>query len=76
MRLEGLGKLKKLNYLQGQSVFHLNNVNIVGFYYLFNYATCFRSYGHLQVFLLLNFECNVVFSAQPLHRIITLVTNL
>jgi hypothetical protein len=32
---------------QGESVFRLHNVNIVGFYYLFNCATCS---GHTTIF--------------------------
>jgi hypothetical protein len=32
---------------QGKSVFRLRNVNIVGFYYLFNCATYF---GHTTIF--------------------------
>jgi hypothetical protein len=32
---------------QGKSVFRLHNVNIVGFYYLFNCAKCF---GHTTIF--------------------------
>jgi hypothetical protein len=32
---------------QGESVFRLRNFNIVGFYYLFNCATCF---GHTTIF--------------------------
>jgi hypothetical protein len=34
--------------LQGEGVFHLHNVNIVDFYYLFNCATCF---GHTTIFM-------------------------
>jgi hypothetical protein len=33
---------------QGESVFRLRKVNIVGFYYLFNCATCF---GHTAIFM-------------------------
>jgi hypothetical protein len=33
---------------QGESVFLLRNFNIVGFYYLFNCATCF---GHTTIFM-------------------------
>jgi hypothetical protein len=32
---------------QGESVFRLRNFNVVGFYYLFNCATCF---GHMTIF--------------------------
>jgi hypothetical protein len=32
---------------QGESVFRLRNVNVVGFYYLFNCATCF---GNTTIF--------------------------
>jgi hypothetical protein len=32
---------------QGESVFRLRNFNIVGFYYLFNCATCF---GYTTIF--------------------------
>jgi hypothetical protein len=32
---------------QGECIFRLCNANIVGFYYLFNCATCF---GHMTIF--------------------------